>query len=813
MLNLRARTGTKSLVAFLTLALLLMVGSVAAFPADTSKSVSISVDDGANPGEAVITWTAGNDVRYYRVGWISMQEYETVTGAGRPWFEAFHFVDLENIGQTFYTAKGLTPGERYAFALGSKSDYYGEPVWLDIEFFDLANQHGAGFCPITGLQIPQGGYLNVGDTMTWTDATFTLDSATSPTSVSTTTGAYTPPEGRQLVQLCSTQSNLTGNNLYFQVGIHNNVSTDRGIGFARVTGWDDQVILNGQTESACDAWSVPATATTAIYAISDGDNPDVLYRIDLTATPSTDASKPSAGAQQTPFNLAEFDNGTWLESRYPRLADRLRAISWVQDGVTETEADAVQQLLYLAYYDSSSTAQVLQMPFLQTFQTADRHAIAGITEIFRDGLGQTLTQTQIYRNGITDVWTPAVAAAAATESAGAIAEYLDARQATTETKTFSTSHTDNLTVSIVRPAGVTPVPQTVNMFQNAAQLTEVTMALQLPTDHIIAVFDDRAVIPGYRGMNHGFAIGIQQDAELAEDEYRRRSLQNSLHHEVAHYWWRGNANWIDEGLADTIAATASLAQGHALAAQPNRRKHCTARNLSEIGSVTTADPGQFHCNYYLGEKLFRAVQSKMTAQEFTAALQNLYRASRAKPRPTQRDQVRADIVDVRRVFEAHTDVVEYHWSGDVNAPHRWDSDDNLYQGHNAVEWTQKPTYSNGVVSFSGRLTGPATLSSQTLLEAQHGGYSNFTISDSEGNYLGSILPSLSGGRHWTLNDPGDVVADTYHLDGNEFSVRFRWPAGVGQYQDKHVTVWGFNNAARTPESSAAVDVLSASIVR
>ena len=513
------------------------------------------------------------------------------------------------------------------------------------------------------------------------------------------------------------------------------------------------------------------------------------------------------------FRLADLRNGEWLEYYHPDLAALIRAIPWVQDGVTDQELAAVQELLYLAVRDHGAMREVVQMPFLQTFQTADRHAVDGITEMFRDGLGQTLMQTRIYRGGITDAWTPIVAAAAATSSANAITEYLDANQATSETQTYTTWGAESLTVTIARRAGVTGRQQTIGMVATAAQITASIMELPLPTDHVIVVFDDRAVTGGFLGTNHGFAISVKQDVEVTENDYRRGSLQNSLHHEVAHYWWRGNADWIDEGVADTIAATASIRQGHTLAARPNKRKDCVAPNLSAIGQRAKSD-AQFWCNYYLGEKLFRALQSNMTEREFTAALQSLYRASRAKPAPTSRDQVRANIADVRNAFTAPASVVEYHWSGDVNAPHRWDPDDNLnFRSHNAVVWMTKPQYSNGMVFFSGQLTDPATLSSRTLQEAQQGGFSNFTIHDSEGNNLGSILPPLPGGRYWNLDDPGDVVADVYSLSGNEFTIRFTWPPGIGQYGDKHITVWGFNNADRTPLMGSRVDVLGQSTVR
>ena len=508
----------------------------------------------------------------------------------------------------------------------------------------------------------------------------------------------------------------------------------------------------------------------------------------------------------TQLRLSDLRNGEWLEYYHPDIAALIRAIRWVQDGVTELELEVVQELLYLAYHDHEATGEVVQMPFLETLETADWHAVDGITTIFRGGLGETLKGTLEYRNGITDSQTLAVVAAAATGSARAIPEYLDGGQIFSETRNYSTSRTPDLTVSVVSLS--TFSAQTVDMTGTSVNLTEFVVALPLPTDHVIVVLDRRAVTGDFAGTNHGYAIGMAID-----NFHNVQNLQNGLHHEVAHYWWRGNADWIDEGVADTIAATASIRQGHTLAAQPNRRKDCAARNLSAIGQPAKSD-AQFYCNYYLGEKLFRELQSSMTEQEFTVALQNLYRASRAKPAPTSQKQVRANVAEVRNAFAAQASVVEYHWSGDVNAPHRWDPDDNLnFRSHNAVVWTTKPQYSEGTVFFSGQLTGQATLTSRTLRDAQQGGFANFTIHDSEGNNLGSILPPRADGRHWILDDPGDVVAGLYSLSGNEFTVRFAWPQEIGHYGDKHITVWGFNNADRTPQIGSAVDPLGQSTVR
>ena len=266
-------------------------------------------------------------------------------------------------------------------------------------------------------------------------------------------------------------------------------------------------------------------------------------------------------------------------------------------------------------------------------------------------------------------------------------------------------------------------------------------------------------------------------------------------------------------MADTIAATASLAVGDGWVAQPNRRKECTAPNISTLGHSRRGD-SQFYCNYYLGEKLFRELQAAMTPAEFTAAIQRLYFASLAKPIPKNPDEYLAGIAEVRQAFPEQWEIIELHYSGDLNAPHRWDPDDAInFDHHDAVIWEQKPTYHNGQVSFSGRLTGEATLVSRNIREArQFGRVATFTIGDQEG-FLGSILPRQTGNAHWILDDPADVVADLFEIDGNSFNVSFQWPAAAGDPIGKRIIIWGYINISRTPVLGNRTDSLGTSFIR
>ncbi len=523
-------------------------------------------------------------------------------------------------------------------------------------------------------------------------------------------------------------------------------------------------------------------------------------------------------AAPTLASIHNTQNARWVEQSHPTLHRNIMALPWVKDGLDSAEKSAIDDILNTAAYETKHTAAkgpsltqaLVGMPFMVSNEPADAHALNGILEIIRNGLTRNLTSSQVYRNGITDEWAPIIAAAAATESGSAITEYLNDAAITVEIGQYTTGG-QPLTITIVRPENAAASGGTLNDVYQSVIATESIMQLPLPTRHVIVVFDPRTVSSGFAGTNHNYAIGIEEE----NPDGGRATLQNTLFHEVAHYWWRGNANWIDEGMADTIAATASLAQGDEWVAKPNRRKNCVTQNISDLGHTRRGD-GQFYCSYYLGEKLFRALQESMSPGEFTAAIQALYAASQALPKPESQDEYRADIEQVRQAFPNQQEIIELHYTGDLNAPHRWDPDDAInFRHHDVVTWIQKPTYQNGVVSFSGRLAGEATLASRNIDEARQGGSATFTIGEGT-EFLGSILPKLTDGRSWILDDTADVVADRFDVNGNSFSVIFRWPAGAGNPIGKLIIVWGYNNTSRTPTlgvSGNTDDALGASLIR
>ena len=572
------------------------------------------------------------------------------------------------------------------------------------------------------------------------------------------------------------------------------------IGFAAYAYWQ---INRGSPEN------VPGYAWL-VSNLNDGggDNPAGQSTPAPAAPPPTATPRPTGASRTSPLAY-NTQNIQWARQSHPDLYQSITRLPWASDGLNDADKAAVDEILYIAVKDAATAKALVAMPFLQTNDAASRHALESINDLLRAGNASALHSSRIYQSGITNEWAPVVAAAGAVGEPDAVAAYLDG-QVSVRQESYETDYTPNLAVTIVRPAGSAAGGAAPGLIAQSVRLAENIMRMPLPTDNVIVVVDDRATTGGFSGTNHGFAIGLEQESETKSPE----RLLNILVHEVAHYWWNSNADWIDEGVADTIAATASTQQGHTFTAHPNRRKDCAAVNISAIGDAPRSYSGQFYCNYYLGEKLFRELQENAAPADFVAGLQRLYQLSRAQPTPQIQQDYRAGIQQVLAAFPDSADIINRHWNGDLNAPHRWDPDDNLaFTSHNAVVWTQKPTYDDGRVSFAGYLQDGASLTNPDDASAMRGGSANFTINDGSGDALGSILIPLTGGSYWNLDDPGDVVAEQYQVDGGNFVIKFRWPDAIGDYADKHISVWGYNNAERTPVINNRADPLGQSTVR
>lgn len=510
-----------------------------------------------------------------------------------------------------------------------------------------------------------------------------------------------------------------------------------------------------------------------------------------------------------------LDRLGYLDSPNPANLQAALNIPWVRDGITETEYDIIDSLGALDFDATDVVYQLLSMPFLLSPDTTDALAIQGMENLAYQSRLSALTDHSIFQDGITDDETTLIAAVGTLRDAEEVQRVLTPGIAAVETTSLGTELTPHLQISIVRTDSQSR-PGTLEATRDSIQFVENTMGAALPVDHVIIMLSENAVTDKYAGTNYGFAFSYLPKYEVAQHDTREWSnIQRGFVHEAAHYFWRGNESWIDEGLANLFEYRFGLQLGLSHGQLQTTREGCEAHDLEMLSEwdPDSSEWDRFHCNYFLGQLFFQDLHANMDGETFAASLQEYYLLSLEA-----QDQGRTPgIAEIRRAFAGQDTVIDRHWSGKMNAPENRPFDEGYeYTSHDLIQWTRYPTYENGVVTFEGTFLNGAEPSFR-LPRPPGRHYSNFYLrTANDGTYVGSILPPLSGNRTWTLDDPGDVVADTYLIDdaSNTFTVTFGFPEGLeGDPSDYVVRVMGFQNSNRAATIGEDIDLLGYARIR
>ena len=273
----------------------LLIAAIAATPATLAQPDGPSVQATSNGGEIVISWDRVSGAQYYTVGWVNWTKGKPVSDAGGDWLSLFHYTTVLG-SETSYTVKGLEEGQDHyaiirATDAGGAADRFGGgysqwSAWSSSSA-QPAGQHGEGFCPITGLPLPPGGYLSVGNSTTHpAGQIFTLNSVVKKATVTLDGENYIPFDGRQFLRVCGTVQAPSDSEWYFFSGREYHIDTDTGLGFAEfdhsATDWFDiGIIPAGETRSACETWDIPSNANTVVIAINNWRASPALYKVDL----------------------------------------------------------------------------------------------------------------------------------------------------------------------------------------------------------------------------------------------------------------------------------------------------------------------------------------------------------------------------------------------------------------------------------------------------------------------------------------------------------------------------------------------------
>ena len=91
---------------------------------------------------------------------------------------------------------------------------------------------------------------------------------------------------------------------------------------------------------------------------------------------------------------------------------------------------------------------------------------------------------------------------------------------------------------------------------------EEFMGVPFPTKYVGLLFEN-AVTGSFAGTNFGTHMAILPKYDVDDGSHESEFAGQNIAHEVAHYYWSGNADWVDEGAAELMAAVS--ARGSALA--------------------------------------------------------------------------------------------------------------------------------------------------------------------------------------------------------------------------------------------------------
>lgn len=231
------------------------------------------------------------------------------------------------------------------------------------------------------------------------------------------------------------------------------------------------------------------------------------------------------------------------------IIETILALPWVLDGITEMEAEFLDYIQRLDQDDHESAAAVLEMPFLKSLEYDDVLAIRGINRLEYqedESMLPALLEHPTLRGGITDAQTTLVTAAGTIREAEEIRRMLNPGYAQIETLAKGSALTPNLKISIVR-TGSQRESWTAEGVWDAVDFAERIMQQPLPISHVIVVLNDKSYGENYGGASHGFAFGYDPEREQPQDTYGAYSFQLGIIHETAHYFWRLDPDWVDEG--------------------------------------------------------------------------------------------------------------------------------------------------------------------------------------------------------------------------------------------------------------------------
>lgn len=174
--------------------------------------------------------------------------------------------------------------------------------------------------------------------------------------------------------------------------------------------------------------------------------------------------------------------------------------------------------------------------------------------------------------------------------------------------------------------------RSMDLLEHSARTIEEFMGEEFPVRYVGILFKKGAhAAEGSAGANFGHVITQIPKYDVDDGSRAADFLPRLTAHEIAHYYWRGNEDWIDEGAATFMEFIVENARTGA----PLVADHVPCEPFANLGELDRANPrhpsdggprSEFLCNYSLGERLFLDLYRTLGREQFRQGFRHLYLA-------------------------------------------------------------------------------------------------------------------------------------------------------------------------------------------
>ena len=332
--------------------------------------------------------------------------------------------------------------------------------------------------------------------------------------------------------------------------------------------------------------------------------------------------------------------------------------SWVADGLDESELEVIPRLGWIAGKDEAAAATIAGMPFLEVLEPSDSSAVESLQRLasFRPRDFQQVMSHPTIVQGITDYWAKIVVVlhGASRTNPRLIDVLLDPDRVTLEERVVNLPRAGLTDFSIIRTGP--GAARSMDLLEHAAYSAESFMAEPFPAKYVTLLIEN--AVPNYAaGANFGGVhIAVRPQYDVDDGSRQAEFAGHLIAHEVAHYYWRGNSDWVDEGAADFMASVAE----HARTGQPVGVTNAPcgyARTIAELERLAPSQGDEaFTCNYALGERVFVDLYRHFNEDRVRRGLRNLYQLSQAEDEDDTQSGTEVGMSHLKEAFRMGADI-------------------------------------------------------------------------------------------------------------------------------------------------------------